>query len=246
MININKKKILVLIPSRLESVRLTRKPLRLINGEPMIVKVAKRAINLGIGEVLVVTGNKSIVGLLNKYSIQCFLTKESHETGTDRIYEAYRKMNCNIDIILNIQGDLPYFRDELIFSIIDLMNDTSVDIGSAICDLNNDEYNDSNIVKTEVKLNKKNEGYALDFLRYTKKKKNFYHHIGVYAYRPKTIEKFINLKQTNDEKYRKLEQMRALNHGMKIKVIKVSENPPSIDTKEDLKKIRLFFRRNNV
>ena len=77
-------------------------------------------------------------------------------------------------------------------------------------------------------------------------KKNYYHHIGIYAFRPKSIEKFINLKQTRLEKERGLEQMRALENGMKIKLVKVKENPPSVDTLFDLKKIRLFFRENNV
>lgn len=249
MINRNKKKlkVLVLIPSRLESLRLPRKPLRKIFGIPMIVRVANRAKAMNIGEVIVASGNKSICKILRENSIECFLTSENHKSGTDRIYEVFKKnFKKNIDVILNIQGDLPYFRSELIYETIDLMNDKTIDIGSAVCDLKEEEILDKNIVKAYVELDKKNHGIAIDFVREIKEKKNYYHHIGIYAYRPDTIKKFIKLKQTQIEKKRRLEQMRALENGMRIKVVKVRENPPSIDTFDDLKKIRLFFKQNNV
>ena len=249
MINRNKKKlrVLIIIPSRLESVRLPRKPLRKILGTPMIVRVANRAKDMNIGEVIVASGNRSICKVLKDNSIKCFLTSENHKSGTDRIFEAFKKTsNENIDVILNIQGDLPYFRDGLVSSTIDLMNDKTVDIGSAVCDLREEEILDSNIVKANVELDPRNQGFAIDFVRKVRDIKNYYHHIGIYAFRPDSIEKFINLKQTQIEKERRLEQMRALENGMKIKLVKVKENPPSVDTLFDLKKIRLFFRENNV
>ena len=249
MININKKKlkVLILIPSRLESIRLPRKPLRNILGKPMIVRVANRAKDMKIGEVIVASSNKGICKVLKNNAINYFLTSKNHKSGTDRIFEAFEKSsNEDIDVILNIQGDLPYFRNELVFSTIDLMKDRTVDIGSAICDLQEEEILDNNIVKANVELDKRNQGVAMDFVREIKDKKNYYHHIGIYAFRPKSIEKFINLKQTRLEKERGLEQMRALENGMKIKLVKVKENPPSVDTLFDLKKIRLFFRENNV
>ena len=249
MINRNKKKlrVLIIIPSRLESKRLPRKPLRNILGIPMIVRVANRAKDMNIGEVIVASGNKGICKVLKKNSINYFLTSKNHKSGTDRIFEAFKKSsNEDIDIILNIQGDLPYFKNELVFSTIDLMKDRKVDIGSAICDLQEEEILDNNIVKANVELDKKNQGMAINFVREVKDKKNYYHHIGIYAFRPDSLEKFINLKQTQLEKERKLEQMRALENGMKIKLAKVKENPPSVDTLFDLKKIRLFFREKNV
>ena len=211
MINRNKKKlrVLIIIPSRLESIRLPRKPLRKILGIPMIVRVANRAKDMNIGEVIVASGNKSICKVLKDNSINYFLTSEDHKSGTDRIFEAFKKSsNQDIDVILNIQGDLPYFRNELVLSTIDLMKDRTVDIGSAICDLQEEEILDNNIVKANVELDKRNQGVAMDFVREIKDKKNYYHHIGIYAFRPKSIEKFINLKQTRLEKERGLEQMR--------------------------------------
>ncbi len=249
MININKKKlkILILIPARLESVRLNKKPLRLINGIPMIIRVANRAKLLKLGKVIVATDNRDICSLLKKASINFYLTTEKHNSGTDRIYEVYKNLPMKkVDVILNLQGDLPYFSANIITSIIDLMYDKMTDIGTAVCDLQKEEISDLNIVKARVNLEKNETGFAKDFKREIKNLRNYYHHIGIYAYRPEILEKFVSLEQTKSEKDRKLEQLRALNNKMKIKIVKVNEIPPSIDTPEDLKKIRLFFRENNV
>ena len=107
------------------------------------------------------------------------------------------------------------------------------------------EINDKNIVKANVVLDKNNEGFAKDFVRFTKSQKNFYHHIGLYVYSSFSLKKFVNLKQTFNEVDRSLEQMRALDNKMNIKVVKLKSNPPSVDTLEDLKKIRLLFKNNN-
>ena len=101
------------------------------------------------------------------------------------------------------------------------------------------------MIKANVILDKKNEGFAKDFVRVIKSKKNFYHHIGLYIYTPISLEKYVNLKQTSNEINRSLEQMRAIDNKMKIKVVKLKNNPPSVDTMEDLKKIRLLFKNNN-
>ncbi len=245
MINKNKKnpKILTLIPARLESKRLPRKPLRLINGVPMIVRVAKRAEKISLGEVIVASGNKEICNILSKQNIKSFLTSSDHKSGTDRIYEVYKKLeNKQFNFIINIQGDLPFFKKELIRKTLSLMNDPNVDIASAVCDLKKDEINDPNIVKAKVELDNKNNGFSYDFFRKVDKIKNCFHHIGIYVFNSSSLKKFVNLKPSRLEKKRNLEQMRAIENNMKIKVVKVSENPPSIDTPEDLKKIRLFCR----
>ena len=125
------------------------------------------------------------------------------------------------------------------------MNNKNVDIGSAVCDLEQNELHDYNVVKAEVIFENK-FGYATNFMRETDHFTNLYHHIGIYAYRPNTLKKFVNLKQTKAEVSRGLEQMRALNNNMKIGLVKVSNNPVSIDSIDDLKKIRLLLRKNLI
>ena len=212
----------------------------------MIVKVAKKSKNLNVGDVVVASGNEEICKVLNKFNIKNVLTSKNHKSGTDRVYEAFKKIcEDENELIINIQGDLPYFSDSLIFSIIELMKNKNVDIGSAVCSLEQNELNDLNVVKAEVVFKNK-FGYATNFLRETDYFTNLYHHIGIYAFRPNTLKKFVNLKQTQAEVSRGLEQMRALNNNMKIGLVKVSNNPVSIDSIDDLKKIRLLLRKNLI
>lgn len=238
-----KKKVLIIIPARLESTRLPNKVLRLISGIPMIVRVAKRAETLKFAEVIVASGNKEICNVLDNYDVKNILTSKKHKSGTDRIFEVYKKIKKeNYEIIINLQGDLPIFKDVLINSLLLIMQDKKTDIGTAVCELDNDEKSDKNIVKAEAKLNR-GTGFAKNFVREVSNKKNFFHHIGIYAYRPETLKRFVSFEQTSEEIKRGLEQMRALNNDMKIKVIKVSSNPISVDTIDDLKKIRTLYKK---
>lgn len=247
MINKIKKtpRIVIIIPARLKSVRLSTKLLKKIDKIPMIIRVAKNAEKLKIGRVIVGTDSDKILKLCNEFGIECILTNKNHKSGTDRVHEVYKIINRDYDLIINLQGDLPLFKKDLFKEMINLFNDESVDIGSAICDLEDLEIEDKNIVKAKVILNNSNVGMAIDFCRKIKKNINFYHHIGVYAYRPLILEQFIQLKQTKNEIERKLEQMRAVDNNYKIKLVKVSYNPPSVDTAKDLQKIRLIFKKNN-
>ena len=248
MTNKNKKKIspIVIIPARLESSRLKKKLLRTLNGKPIIVRTSKLAENLKIGDVIVGTDSKEILNICRKNKIESVLTKKTHLSGTDRVYEVYQSIKKSYDVIINLQGDLPVFGKRVFSQLIELFNDTSVEIGSAVCDLSGNELDDKNVVKAVVKLNEEENGYALDFRRDSGLKKNVYHHIGIYAFRPEALKKFVQLPQSNNEKNRSLEQMRALDHKMKIKLTKVSNALPSIDTIEDLRKIRLHFKKNKL
>ena len=247
MINKIKKnlRIIIIIPARLKSVRLRKKLLKKIDKIPMIIRVAKNAEKLKIGRVIVGTDSKEILKLCTENEIECILTNKNHKSGTDRVHEVYTMIDENYDLIINLQGDLPLFKRDLFKEMINLFNDKSVDIGSAVCDLDDIEIEDENIVKAEVILNNFNTGTALDFCRKIDKNANFYHHIGVYVYKPLTLEKFVQLKQTKNELERSLEQMRALDNNYKIKLVKVLYNPPSVDTEKDLQKIRLIFKKNN-
>jgi len=243
--NKKKWKLIIIIPARLESVRLKKKLLRKIHKVPMIVRVAQNAIQQNLGEVWVATDSKQILNLCHKNGINSLITSKKNKSGTDRISQAYKIINKKFDLIVNLQGDLPVFKKELIQKTANLFLDPKTEIGSAVCDLKNEDLNDKNIVKAKVKLNAEKEGFAEDFIRIIYDKKNLFHHIGIYAYSPETLEKFVRLKQTKNEISRKLEQMRAMDNFMKIKLVKVKYTPPSIDTINDLKKIRLLFNSNN-
>ena len=245
MTNKNKKKnkILIAIPARLKSTRLKHKLLRRIHGIPMIIRVAKNAIKTNLGEVVVATDSKRILNICNLYKVSCVLTDLSHPSGTDRIFEAYKLKKKKFDLVINLQGDLPCFERNLLSKTIDLFKDKRTQIGSAVCDLTESEINDLNIVKAKVLLDKDDSGFAIDFKRKVLNSKGFYHHIGIYIYKPEILEKFVKYPPSINEKNRKLEQMRALDNSIKIKLVKLKHNPPSIDTKTDLKKIRSYMKK---
>ena len=247
MINKIKKnhKIIIIIPARLKSSRLSKKLLRTIHGKPMIQRVAEHAKNLGFKDVIVATDSNEIFNLCKQTKIRVIMSLKKHESGTDRVYEAYELQKKNYDIIVNLQGDLPLFDRNLLDGLIKLFDDDKVQIGTAVCNLENDEIEDENIVKARVLL-ENNIGYVKDFKRKISSKLNYYHHIGVYAFRPKVLRKFVNLNQSKNEVQRKLEQLRAMDNNLKIKTVKVDYNPPSVDTINDLRKIRLIFKKNKL
>ena len=211
----------------------------------MVQRVAERAKNLGFKDVIVATDSNEIFNLCKQTKIRVIMSLKKHESGTDRVYEAYELQKKNYDIIINLQGDLPLFDRNLLDGLIKLFDDDKVQIGTAVCNLENDEVEDENIVKAKVLL-ENNIGYIKDFKRKISSKLNYYHHIGVYAFRPKVLKKFINLNQSKNEVQRKLEQLRAMDNNLKIKTVKVDYNPPSVDTINDLRKIRLIFKKNKL
>jgi len=210
----------------------------------MIIRVAESALKANLGDVIVATDSRQIQNLCKKEKVDSIITPTDIKSGTDRVYYAYEKLRKKYDLIMNLQGDLPIFNKGVLEKTVCLFDDKTTEIGSAVCDLNNSELKDKNIVKAKVILDKNNEGFAIDFCRIIENKEIFYHHIGIYTYSHHSLKKFIKLSQSQNELKRKLEQMRAMDNNMKIKLVKVKEIPPSVDTFEDLKKIRLLFRKN--
>ena len=244
VINKKNKSLLIIIPARLDSTRLSKKLIRKISGVPMILRVAQSAINTNLGDVIVATDSKQIQNLCKKQKVDSIITPTDIKSGTDRVYYAYEKLRKKYDLIINLQGDLPIFTKEILEKTVSLFDDKKTEIGSAVCDLHTSERKDKNVVKARVSLDRKNEGFAIDFCRKIKNKDFFYHHIGLYVYSHESLKKFVKLSQSENEIKRKLEQMRAMDNNIKIKLVKVKEIPPSVDTLEDLKKIRLLFRKN--
>ena len=229
---------LIIIPSRLESSRLPNKPLADINGEPMIVHVYKRAKEANIANVIVAAGNVEIKEVIENIGGEAILTNSNHESGSDRIFEAlniYDK-ESKFDNIINLQGDLPNIHKDALFSIISLLESNDADISTLGVKISSEEeFLNPNIVKAYIK-NISESNYVDDFdRRFDIGKEEFlYHHVGIYGYKRKALEAFVGFDQSKAEIERKLEQMRAIENGMKIVLGLIDELPISVDTQEDL------------
>ena len=230
---------LILIPSRIAATRLPGKPLLKINNLSIISHVFKKAEEANIGEVIVATEDKEILDEVLKNGGNAILTSSSHKTGTDRIFEAYKKLNIkNVDYILNLQGDEPNIDKEDIVNLNHLMINNDSEIGTLAAKINNHNILDNqNVVKviTEKKLEKNSFSLALNFTRdnLSKINQNIYHHVGIYLYKVNILEKFVGFEQTNNEKENKLEQLRALDNKLKINVALAKSSPIGVDTEED-------------
>ena len=237
-------KTLIIIPSRLGATRLPGKPLLKINNKSIISHVFKRAQDADIGDVVVATENTEIVEDVNMNGGRAILTSKEHKTGTDRIYEAFKKMKFNdVDLIMNLQGDEPAINIEDIVSLKDKMINYQSKMGTLAAKIENKkDFQNENIVKVQTKSNLQEDSFseAETFLRITKKLDKVYHHIGIYCYSAETLEKFVELNQTKNEIKQRLEQLRALDNSIKINVALAKSPPIGVDTEEDymaLKKI---------
>ncbi len=237
-------KTLIIIPSRLGATRLPGKPLLKINNKSIISHVFKRAQDADIGDVIVATENTEIVEDVTMNGGRAVLTSNKHKTGTDRIYEAFKKMKFNdVDLIMNLQGDEPAINIEDIVSLKDKMINYQSKMGTLAAKIENKKnFQNENIVKVETKSNLQEDSFseAETFLRITKKLDKVYHHIGIYCYSVETLEKFVELNQTKNEIEQRLEQLRAIDNSIKINVALAKSPPMGVDTEEDymaLKKI---------
>ncbi len=239
----------VIIPSRLDAMRLPNKPLKLINNKEMILHVYEAAIKSNVGEVYVATPDQKIIDTVKKIGGNAFLTEENHQTGTDRVFEVFKKnLNSNPKIIVNLQGDMPNILPETINNLVEYMDKGHCEIGTLASKLSsNEELEDENVVKVLVKEKLKTGIYAkaLDFVRL----KNIqglkaYHHIGIYAFTNNALSRYVGLKRSKLELERKLEQLRAMENGMSIHVGYVNSSPLSVDTKKDLEEIKKIMRTN--
>ena len=229
---------LIIIPARLESARLPNKPLADINGEPMIAHVYKRAKEANIANVIVAAGNVEIKEAIETIGGEAILTNPDHASGSDRIYEALNKYDkeSKFDTIINLQGDLPNIHKDALSKIVSLLESSNADISTLGVKISSEEeFLNPNIVKAYVK-NISESNYVDDFdRRFDIGKENFlYHHVGIYGYKRKALEAFIGFDQSEAEVERKLEQMRAIENGMKIVLGLIDELPISVDTQEDL------------
>ena len=238
-------KTVILIPSRLSATRLPGKPLLKINGISIISHVVKKAKEADIGEVYVATEDKDILNDVNLNGGKAILTSNKHKTGSDRIYECFEKLDLkNINYIINLQGDEPNIDINDLKHLVKLVEVNKPEIGTLASKIDDQsKLNNEDIVKviTENKITYQNFPIALDFKRNVKNlNTNIYHHLGIYAYRPDILKRIIKFQQTNNEIKNRLEQLRAMENGIKINVALAKFCPIGIDTMEDyiaLKKI---------
>ena len=238
-------KSVILIPSRLSATRLPGKPLLKINGVSIISHVFKKAKEADIGEVYVATEDKEILDDVHLNGGKAILTSNKHKTGSDRIFECFEKLDLkNIEYIINLQGDEPEIDVSDLKHLNRLIEINKPEIATLASEIDDEsKLNNENIVKviTDYKITDKNFPIALDFKRKVNNLNyNTYHHIGVYAYKPEILKKLIKFKQTNNEIKNRLEQLRAMENGIKINVALAKFCSKGIDTMEDylaLKKI---------
>jgi len=230
----------IIIPTRLGAKRFPNKPLAKINGVPMIIHVLNRAQESKIGEVLVATPDDDIFQVVKENGGKAILTKSDHLSGSDRVYEAYiKELKNNVDLIFNLQGDLPNINSNFISKLEKLMRSNDCDIGTLASPIEDkDEITDMNVVKVEMDEILKDDDFfkAKDFFRIKKdlNHKKIYHHIGIYAFTNIALTKYVKFSRSKLEIERNLEQMRAMENDLIIKVGLCDSNPLSVDTEGDL------------
>lgn len=237
---------LVLIPARMASMRLPGKPLADICGLPMIVQVAKRAQEANVGRVVVAVDDQRVYDAVAAAGFEVVMTRADHQSGSDRIHEAMLLVDPEgkAEVILNVQGDLPTIEPEPIHAALRALSDPRTDIATLTVEIteNADKVNPSIVKVIGSPVNEKRL-HALYFTRATAPYGNgpLYHHIGLYAYRRAALDRFVSLKPSTLERREALEQLRALEAGMRIDVEIVTTVPLGVDTPADLEKARAIL-----
>ncbi|MDM9619616.1 3-deoxy-manno-octulosonate cytidylyltransferase [Rhizobium sp. S96] len=239
----NLDNVLVLIPARLASTRLPGKPLADICGLPMIVQVGLRAKEANIGRVVVAVDDQQVFDVVSQAGFEVVMTSKDHQSGSDRIYEALMKIDPEgkAQYIVNVQGDLPTIEPETVRASLRPLEDERVDIATLTIEIDNEaDKKAPHIVKIVGSPLSENRLHALYFTRATAPygEGPLYHHIGLYAYRRSALERFVSLGPSVLEKRESLEQLRALEAGMRIDAEIVDTVPLGVDTPADLEKAR--------
>jgi 3-deoxy-manno-octulosonate cytidylyltransferase (CMP-KDO synthetase) len=239
----------IIIPSRLDALRLPNKPMELINNKEMILHVYEAAKKTNTEEVYVATPDQKIIDLITSNGGRAVLTSLNHQTGTDRIYEVFKtQLNNEPDIIINLQGDMPNIDPQDIKNLISYMAKGQCDIGTLASSFGSkEELKDKNNVKVAVKkkLTDNNFSEASDFFRTELMiYENIYHHVGIYAFTNKALVRYVSLERSKLELERNLEQLRALENNMSIHVGYLNSSPLSVDTKNDLMEVKRIMENN--
>ena len=233
---------IILIPARMASTRMPGKPLADIGGLPMIVHVLRRALAAKIGEAVVATDSEAVAAAVEKSGGRAVMTRSDHVSGSDRIYEALEALDPErrIGVVVNVQGDLPTVDPADIRAALMPLADKNVDIATLAAEIADAaELTNPNVVKVKGVAVAPGRLHATTFTRANATGPGpHYHHIGLYAYRRAALERFVKLKPSTNEQRERLEQLRALDAGMRIDVALVKSVPLGVDTPEELAKAR--------
>ncbi len=235
----------IIIPSRLDSVRLPKKPLQLI-GELSIIERVLRQVHLTkLKNIYVATDSEIIAKKVTDCGGQLIMTTPDCQTGTDRVYEAFKTIpnNHNINYILNVQGDMPFIEPESIIKVIESLKSSDHDIMTPVVKVGINALNGNSNVKVITDHNDKALYFSRSLIPYGSEE--FLYHVGMYGFRKEALIKFINLPVSTLELSEKLEQLRALQNNMSIGVCYVNNIPISVDTPEDLNKAIKFYQQFN-
>jgi 3-deoxy-manno-octulosonate cytidylyltransferase (CMP-KDO synthetase) len=240
--------VIILIPARLAATRLPGKPLADIGGQPMIAHVLARARAAGIGDVVVASDSEAVCAAAEKAGGRAVMTAADHVSGSDRIFEALRQIDPEgrAGVVVNLQGDLPTLDPADIRAALAPLADPAVDIATIAAEIRDpSERTNPNVVKVVGSPVGPRRLRALYFTRATAPygEGPLYHHIGLYAYRRAALERFVKLAPSALERREKLEQLRALEAGMRIDVAIVDSVPLGVDTPEELEKARALLAR---
>jgi 3-deoxy-manno-octulosonate cytidylyltransferase (CMP-KDO synthetase) len=233
---------IVLIPARMASTRLPGKPLADIAGLPMIVHVLRRAEAARVGEVVVATDSEAVAAAVEKAGGRAVMTRSDHVSGSDRIYEALEALDPEhaIEVVVNVQGDLPSIEPADIRAALSPLADPAVDVATLAAEIADPaERTNPNVVKVKGTPVSPGRLHATTFTRAPAEGPGpHYHHIGLYAYRRAALARFVKLAPSANERRERLEQLRALDAGMRIDVVLVHSAPLGVDTPEELEKAR--------
>jgi len=237
---------LILIPARMAATRLPGKPLADINGTPMIVHVARRAAESGLGRVVVATDSREVAEVVAGAGFEIAMTRADHQSGSDRIFEALIALDPAgaVETVVNLQGDLPTIDPASIRAALAPLADPAVDISTLGVEISREgEKTNPNVVKIVGSPLSPARLHALYFTRATAPWGDgpLYHHVGIYAYRRAALARFVALPQSALERREKLEQLRALEAGMRIDAAIVDAVPLGVDTPEDLDRARAML-----
>jgi 3-deoxy-manno-octulosonate cytidylyltransferase (CMP-KDO synthetase) len=239
---------IIVIPARMAATRLPGKPLADINGVPMIVHVWRRAMEAKLGHVLVAAGESEIAAAIRDAGGDAIVTEAHLKSGSDRVAAALalRDPDQQFSHVVNLQGDLPTIDPLSVRRCLAGLTNEPVDISTIATEIHSDEdRNNPHIVKAIAPLGPDREvAFARDFVRVlgADHLAPHWHHIGIYAYKRASLEAFVRLPQSLREKDRSLEQLRALDNGMKIAVVQVDTAPLGVDTPQDLETARRLLK----
>lgn len=239
---------IVVVPARLHATRLPRKPLALIAGEPMIVHVWRRAMETGLGPVLVAVDDEAIGEAVTRAGGRAVLTSPHHPSGTDRIAEALASIDPGAlhDVVINFQGDLPTVAPHVSRQTASLLDDPDVALATPVALITDPrEAEATSVVKM---VGSPLGGGRFRALYFTRAQAPWgdgplYHHIGLYAWRRAAFQRFVSLPPSTLERRERLEQLRALEAGMRVDAVLVDDVPLGVDTPDDLVRARLLLER---